>query len=134
MLVNPLHIVFTLALSSAIGVSAQTPDACILGCVNAGLANSTCTSLSASFQSAAAACLTANCTAADQQAALQLQKQECSSSSSTSSSGASSTSNSTSSSPSATQKSNAITSIEQLPFLTVFVAIAGVALGGAFTL
>jgi hypothetical protein len=36
-----------------------------------------CVCNSTSFQQTAANCLTANCTAADQQAALELQKQEC---------------------------------------------------------
>ena len=103
MLANPLYI-FALALVAAVGVSAQTADACVLACVQEGLANSTCTSLyvvmarlpflylflhrfrstdlscvcnSTSFKATAASCLTANCTAADQQAALQLEQQEC---------------------------------------------------------
>ena len=37
----------------------------------------TCVCSSTSFQATAAACLQANCTAADQQAAIQLQQQEC---------------------------------------------------------
>jgi hypothetical protein len=104
MFASPLYF-FILALVAAAGVSAQTADACTLTCVQAGLANSTCTSLcavelvltflnfthtvhicstdlscickSTSFQQTAANCLAANCTAADQQAALELQKQEC---------------------------------------------------------
>ena len=104
MFASPLYF-FILALVAAAGVSAQTADACTLTCVQAGLANSTCSSLCAvklvltsldfthtthicstdlscicksqSFQETAANCLTANCTAADQQAALALQKQEC---------------------------------------------------------
>ena len=104
MLASPLFF-FILALVAAVGVSAQTADACTLACVQIGLANSTCSSLcvvklvltslnlthathnhstdlacvcsSASFQQTAANCLAANCTATDQQAAQALQKQEC---------------------------------------------------------
>ena len=104
MLASPLYF-FILVLVAAVGVSAQTADACTLACVNIGLANSTCTSLcvvklvlyslnfthashirstnlscvcnSTSFQQTAANCLAANCTVADQQAALQLQQKEC---------------------------------------------------------
>src|SRR5258708_12812067 len=104
MLANTLSL-FVLALAAAAGVSAQSPDACTLSCVQLGLANSTCSSLcvyilvltflylphaahicstdlacvcnSTSFKQTAANCLAANCTAADQQAAIQLQKQEC---------------------------------------------------------
>jgi hypothetical protein len=104
MLASPLYF-FILALVAAVGVSAQTANACTLSCVQAGLANSTCSSLcvvklvltslnlthtayirstdlacvcnSTSFKQTATNCLTANCTAADQQAALELQKQEC---------------------------------------------------------
>lgn len=47
MFANRLHILLPLALAAAVGVSAQTPnlDACELGCINQGLANSTCTTL-----------------------------------------------------------------------------------------
>ncbi|KAN0109448.1 hypothetical protein V8E52_009242 [Russula decolorans] len=140
MLASPLFF-FILALVVAVGVSAQTADACTLACVQVGLANSTCSSFtdlscvcnSVSFQQTAANCLVANCTAADQQAAQALQKQECPSSS-VNITGP--TSNSTSSSPASTSKksSGAIASIKQLPFLTAVIAIAGVALGGAFAL
>jgi hypothetical protein len=44
MLANPLYFI-ALALAAAVGVSAQTANACILSCVQTGLANSTCTSL-----------------------------------------------------------------------------------------
>jgi hypothetical protein len=44
MLANPLYF-FALALAAVVGVSAQTADACILTCVQAALANSTCSSL-----------------------------------------------------------------------------------------
>ena len=43
MLANPLY--FALALATAVGVSAQTTDACVLACVQEGLTNSTCSSL-----------------------------------------------------------------------------------------
>lgn len=45
MFANRLHILLPLALAAAVGVSAQNLDACMLGCINEGLANSTCTSL-----------------------------------------------------------------------------------------
>jgi hypothetical protein len=140
MFASPLYF-FILALVAAAGVSAQTADACTLTCVQAGLANSTCAAFtdincickSTSFQQTAANCLVANCTAADQQAALELQKQECGTSSGNITSPAS---NSTSSpaSTSTSKSSGATASIEQLPFLTAVIAIAGVALGGAFAL
>ncbi|KAF8472413.1 hypothetical protein DFH94DRAFT_696199 [Russula ochroleuca] len=144
MLTSPRYL-FALALVAAAGVSAQTTDACVLACVQEGLANSTCSSFtdlncvcnSTSFKQTAANCLTANCTTADQQAALQLQQQECGTSSSVNStaSGSGSSSKSTSStSPSASKSSSATAPIEQLPFLTAVIAIAGVALGGAFAL
>jgi hypothetical protein len=47
MFANRLHIFLSLALTSAIGVSAQTPklDVCTLNCINQAVANSTCLSL-----------------------------------------------------------------------------------------
>jgi hypothetical protein len=44
MLTSPRYL-FALALVAAAGVSAQTTDACVLACVQEGLANSTCSSL-----------------------------------------------------------------------------------------
>jgi hypothetical protein len=45
MFANRLHILLPLALAAAVGVSAQNLDSCELGCINQGLANSTCSSL-----------------------------------------------------------------------------------------
>ncbi|KAF8491450.1 hypothetical protein F5888DRAFT_1909520 [Russula emetica] len=144
MLASPLY--FILALIAAVGVSSQSTDACTLSCVQAGLANSTCSSFtdlscvcnSTSFQQTAANCLAANCTAADQQAALALQKEECGASSSaniTIPASHPTSSSSSGSSPASTSKSSgAAASVEQLPFLTAVIAVAGVALGGAFAL
>src|ERR1700755_1511538 len=92
MLARPLYFLI-FALVAAVGGSAQAADACTLSCVQAGLANSTCSSLcvvklvstslylthaahirstdlscvcnSTSFQQTAENCLAANCTAAD---------------------------------------------------------------------
>ena len=44
MLVNPLRVLFTLALAAAVGVSAQNLDACVLNCAQQAVANSTCSS------------------------------------------------------------------------------------------
>ncbi|KAH9996963.1 hypothetical protein BJV74DRAFT_273651 [Russula compacta] len=140
MLLNPLRLLFTLALAAAVGVSAQSLDACVLNCAQQAVANSTCTSYtdfscvckSASFQATATACLQANCTAQDQATALALQQQECGTSSQ--STNGTSKSSSSSSSPTSKSKSGAVTPIEQLPFFTVFVTIVGVALGGTLAL
>ncbi|KAI0276172.1 hypothetical protein BGY98DRAFT_987184, partial [Russula aff. rugulosa BPL654] len=154
MLASPLYF-FILALVAAVGVSAQTADACTLACLVLSSLNLThaahirstdlsCVCNSTSFQETAASCLVANCTAADQQAAQELQKEECGSMYLP-----------TNSfhhfspltrfpsfpyfqfdvvvSPSTSSKSSGATgSIDQLPFITAVIAIAGVALGGAF--
>ncbi|KAI0288718.1 hypothetical protein BC826DRAFT_971447 [Russula brevipes] len=138
MFLSSLRILFTLALAVALGVSAQTNlDRCVLTCVQQALSNSTCTAItdiscicgSSSFQTTAAACLNATCTAAEQQQALGLQQQQCGSSSP-------SPTQSGTSSPASTSKksSNAAPLIVQLPFVTAVIAIAGVALGGALSL
>lgn len=103
MLVSPFRIFATLAVATAVGVSAQ--DACMLNCFAAAVSPSTCATLyvllahsrwtsflmrssfsstdltcvctNTAFQAAAKACLLANCTTADQQAALQLEQAEC---------------------------------------------------------
>ncbi|KAN0127861.1 hypothetical protein V8E53_014308 [Lactarius tabidus] len=141
MLVSPLRIFATLAVATAVGVSAQ--DACMLSCFAGAVSPSTCTSFTdltcvctnTAFQAAAAACLKANCTAADQQAALQLQQAECTNSTSTNST-SSSPSSSSSTAPSSTSstatKNGAVQN--QLPFLNGAIALATVALGGALFL
>ncbi|KAH9957674.1 hypothetical protein BC827DRAFT_1223676 [Russula dissimulans] len=45
MFVNRLHVLFTLALATAAGVSAQTIPACVLNCSTTALSGSGCTSL-----------------------------------------------------------------------------------------
>ncbi|KAH9165061.1 hypothetical protein EDB89DRAFT_2077365 [Lactarius sanguifluus] len=78
-----LSVFAALVVATVVGVSAQ--DACIIGCVQQSLSPSTCTSYTdlacvcsnKAFQRASAACLNAKCTTADQQAALELQKQKC---------------------------------------------------------
>ncbi|KAH9165059.1 hypothetical protein EDB89DRAFT_2126207 [Lactarius sanguifluus] len=136
MLVSPLRIFAALVVATVAGVSAQ--DACIIGCLQQSLSPSTCTSYTniscvcsnKAFQSASAACINANCTTADQQAALELQLAECGSGS-TSGSGASSTSTPASSST-PTSSNGAVH--DQVPFLNGAIALATVALGGAFIL
>jgi hypothetical protein len=104
MLANPSRIFLTLAVA-LVGVSSQSLDSCIVTCLsNAAQAPGSCTNMcrnphwshfslsdSASFNSqdlscvcnntvfktAAANCLTANCTAQDQQTALQLEQSQC---------------------------------------------------------
>jgi hypothetical protein len=112
-----------------------------------------CVCGSQSFQATAGACLKANCSASDQAAAVQLRNQECGSMCllpfffptcsvdllslpASSSTAASSTGTGTGTSASPKSSTGAATSIliEQLPFLTTVIAIAGVALGGAFAL
>ncbi|KAI0250132.1 hypothetical protein BJV78DRAFT_1113478, partial [Lactifluus subvellereus] len=75
----------TLAVA-AVGVSAQSGlDTCITGCLTIAEGHSSCTSYtnvscvctSKAFQTAAASCLSANCTTADQKAATQLQETQC---------------------------------------------------------
>jgi len=147
MLISPLRIFTTLVVAAVVGVSAQ--DTCILNCLQSSLSSSTCTSYTdltcvcsnTAFQTAAETCLKASCTAADQATALQLQEAECGSSSSNSSSNstsskassATSTSTSTSASSTSTKSSNGAVH-EQVPFLKSAIALAAVALGGAFIL
>jgi len=141
MFANRLHIFLSFALVAALGVSAQVPnlDSCIVGCLTQAEANSTCTSFtdlncvcgSSSFQSTAAACLQANCTAADQQTANGL-KSQCSSLPSGTGTSANATSNAAS--PTSSKSSAVPILVEQLPFLTAVIVIGGVALGGAFAL
>ncbi|KAI9441923.1 hypothetical protein H4582DRAFT_2055718 [Lactarius indigo] len=142
MLVSPLRIFATFVAATVIGVSAQ--DACIIGCLTQSLSPSTCTSYTdltcvcsnRAFQSAAAQCLNANCTTAEQQSALELQQAECGSGS-TSGSGASSTSppaSSSTSSSASTPSSSSGAIHDQVPFLNGAIALATVALGGAFIL
>jgi len=145
---NRLHIFLSFALVAAVGVFAQTPslDKCLLDCVTQATANSTCTSFtditcvcsSSSFQSTAAACLQANCTTQDQDTAIQLRNQQCGTSSAiptgTGTSATSANATSKAASPTSSKSSAVPIVAEQLPFLTAVVAIAGVALGGAFAL
>ncbi|KAH9055383.1 hypothetical protein EDB87DRAFT_1641557 [Lactarius vividus] len=144
MLVSPLRVFAALVVATVVGVSAQ--DACIITCLQQSLSPSTCTSYTdltcvcsnKAFQSASAACLNANCTTADQQAALELQQAECGSgSTSTSGSGTSSTSphaSSSSSSTASTPSSSSGAVHDQVPFINGAIALATVALGGAFIL
>ncbi|KAH8985531.1 hypothetical protein EDB92DRAFT_1351154 [Lactarius akahatsu] len=142
MLVSPLRVFSALVVATVVGVSAQ--DACIIGCLQQSLSPTTCTSYTnltcvcsnKAFQSASAACINANCTTADQQAALELQLAECGSGS-TSGSGTSSTSppaSSSSSSTASTPSSSNGAVHDQVPFLNGAIALAAVALGGAFVL
>ncbi|KAH8984798.1 hypothetical protein EDB86DRAFT_3219811 [Lactarius hatsudake] len=79
----PLRVFAALVAATVVGVSAQS--ACIIDCVEQSESPSTCTSYTdlscvcsnQAFQSASAACVNAKCTTADQQAALDLQKQNC---------------------------------------------------------
>ncbi|KAG6840291.1 hypothetical protein C0991_007684 [Blastosporella zonata] len=73
--------------SSAAEPSTSLPaglDSCIIGCiqpaataVGCDFTDASCVCSNTDFQTAAAACLQANCTASDLQAALTLQEQEC---------------------------------------------------------
>ncbi|KAI0291240.1 hypothetical protein B0F90DRAFT_1824048 [Multifurca ochricompacta] len=137
---------------------------CLQGAVSsntcASFTDVACVCSNTAFQQAAATCLTSKCTTQDQQTAQQLQQQQCgtssaSSAASSASSGSavassskpvasssksatspatSSTSTTSAASSSTSSKPNSATHIEQVPFLTAAVAIAGVALGGAFIL
>lgn len=152
MIVNPLRIFATLFLV-AVGVSGQTPDACIETCLSSSLSNDTCTSSTnttcvcsnTAYQTAVASCLVANCTTADVATAKALQQTECGSSSNSTSNSttASSSSKSTSSSstrttttPSASGSSSSKSGAvhEQVPFLNAAFALATVALGAALLL
>ncbi|KAH9066000.1 hypothetical protein EDB83DRAFT_2315020 [Lactarius deliciosus] len=139
MLASPLRVFAALVVATVVGVSAQ--DACIIGCLQQSLSPSTCTSYTdltcvcsnKAFQSASAACLNANCTTADQQSALELQLAECGSALAQvphphlpALSSSHPASNPTTSSTCAVY--------DQVPFLNGAIALATVALGGAFVL
>ncbi|KDQ56218.1 hypothetical protein JAAARDRAFT_79292 [Jaapia argillacea MUCL 33604] len=124
-----------------------TPDACILNCTTQAAAAAGCSSFAdlacvctnVNFQTTAAACLAANCTAADQQTALQLQTAECAAiSASGSATGAkpSSTAPASSSSPSSTAKSAAMgrVSVPAGGLVTVGLGLVGLLAGAAVVL
>ncbi|KAK2464446.1 hypothetical protein APHAL10511_003594 [Amanita phalloides] len=96
--------------SAAVPTSTSQIPPCVLTCIETGLKSSggSCTSITdpcvctnTKFQQAAAQCLAKNCSAADQQAALQLQQAFCGSVSSSGSSGAASSTSAASSGSSA---------------------------------
>ncbi|KAI9452280.1 hypothetical protein BJY52DRAFT_1405478 [Lactarius psammicola] len=140
MLVSPFRIFATLAVATVVGVSAQ--DACIITCLQQAVSPSTCTSYTditcvcsnREFQSTAAACLNANCTTADQAAALELQQSQCGSGSSSSATSTSPAGSSSTSSSASTPTSSNAAVHEQVPFLNGAIALATVALGGALIL
>ncbi|KAH9957856.1 hypothetical protein BGW80DRAFT_1185570 [Lactifluus volemus] len=88
MLVSRLYTLIGLAVV-AVGVSAQSIDACIVTCLTLAEGSNTCNSYtnvscvcaSKAYQNLSSACLKANCTTADQEAALQLQESNCGSTS-----------------------------------------------------
>ncbi|KAH9976462.1 hypothetical protein BGW80DRAFT_1293861 [Lactifluus volemus] len=129
MLANPSRIFLTLAVA-LVGVSAQNLDSCIVTCLsNAAQAQGSCTNIqdlscvcnNTVFKTAAANCLTANCTAQDQQTALQLEQSQCGNTATSSSTGSAT-------SPTAKSKSGA-TPIGQSPFFIAGAVIGGAALG-----
>ncbi|KAF8267915.1 hypothetical protein EI94DRAFT_1683362 [Lactarius quietus] len=143
MLVSPIRIFATLAVAAAAGVSAQSLDSCITTCLTNSQSSSTCPSFTdvtcvcsnTAFQAAAAACLKANCTTADQESAQQLQQAECgSSSNSTNTTSSSTTPSGSSASPSSTTTKTGGAVRDQVPFLNAAIAFATVALGGALVL
>src|SRR5712671_341760 len=73
MFVNRLHIIFTLALATAAGVSAQSIPQCVL----IYSTDFKCLCASTAFQATAGACINSTCSSSDQAAALQLEQAEC---------------------------------------------------------
>ncbi|KAN0131824.1 hypothetical protein V8E53_010352 [Lactarius tabidus] len=88
MLVSPLRIFATLAVTAAVGASAQSLDLapeCAINCWTsamalggcASLADVTCVCTSTTFKSIDDACLKKNCSGEEQHIAARLQKEEC---------------------------------------------------------
>ncbi|KAF8131801.1 hypothetical protein EV363DRAFT_1416719 [Boletus edulis] len=113
-------------------ITCSTQAAAVAGC--GSFTNLTCVCTSAAFQSAAGACLAANCTTSDLQAAQQIENQQCAAVT-----GSSSTAAATSSSATQSAKSSSAAMALDSPFslgglLGTLVASAGALVGAAIVL